>query len=326
MIKSRFSISRFLAAASVLLCVVSSAKAQDKVLLRMNLQPGQTFDQGYAMEMKSSSVISKKQRVDTTITTNFGLHNEVLGVDNSGNIKLKTTYQQIALKSSSAYGPKKSTFSYDSSHPPKQVPLGAQTLAGLVGQSLIVTMSPQGKALKVEGMDTIIQRMMAGTKNPQERATMQATLKNTLESVTKSFAGIERFPETAIIVGDSWTSVVSSPILPQLLMKYTLVSSKDDVATIAVLADFSPNPKTPALKMSQFQMKTSISGTESGVMRVDEKTGLVISSELNMRMKDVVSMTAPKSTFKSKTKPVVPYSITVYVKGIVRGWTVKLPQ
>ena len=103
MIQSRSAVPRFFAVASVLFCVVSSAKAQDKVLLRMNLQPGQTFDQGFVMEMKTSVTV-KGQRADTTTTTNFGLHNEILDVDNDGDIKLKTTYQKIVAKSSSEYG------------------------------------------------------------------------------------------------------------------------------------------------------------------------------------------------------------------------------
>lgn len=77
MIKSRFAFPRFLVVAFVLCCVVSSAKAQDKVLLRMNLHQGQTFDQGFAVETKMSQTI-QKQRIDMTTTMHINTHNEVL--------------------------------------------------------------------------------------------------------------------------------------------------------------------------------------------------------------------------------------------------------
>jgi len=324
MIKSRLSIPSFLAAASVLFCVVSTAKAQDKVLLRMNLQPGQTFDQGYAMEMKVFGAVPK-QPMDMTTTGQFGIHLEVLGVDDDGNIKLKATYQTIVSKTQGVAGGKAiPAQNYDSKNPPKNIPAGLDSLAGMVGMSLVETMSPQGKILKVEGLDAIVQKIMAKNKDTVMRDATSQVLKESIEGKSKEVSSMIKFPESPIAVGDSWTNVVSLPILPQLTMKYTLMSSQNGVATIAVRADFSPNPITPNLKTPLPPMKISISGTETGVMRVDEKTGLTISSELNMRMKDVTSMT--KSTSKSKTKPAKPSAITVYMKGTMHGWTVKLPQ
>jgi hypothetical protein len=78
--------------------------------------------------------------------------------------------------------------------------------------------------------------------------------------------------------------------------------------------------------MSKFKMKSSISGTLSGEMHVDEKTGLTIDSELNQRMKDVISISVPKSTSKEKSKPAIPSSLIVYMKSTMHIWTAKLPQ
>jgi len=328
MIKSRFAVLRFLAAASVLLCVVSSAKAQEKVLLRMNLQPGQTFDEGTVMEMQTSSKMPK-MNMNITTTMHSGFHEEVLDVDKDGNIKLKATFQKstIDIRGDVAGKPIPSQKN-NSKNPSKNASSALSPLADYAGQSVVVTMTPQGKVLKVEGMDAIIQRAISAIKDPKQRAAVQGMMKSNFKSSSMFSTGFGRFPETAVAVGDSWTSVVSEPMvmLPQISMKYTLMSSKDGVATIAVRADFSPNPQTPAGKTSQFQIKADISGTESGVMRVDEKTGLTISSELHVQMKDVMSMAVPKSTSKNKTKAAIPSSFTIDAKGVMRSWTVKLPQ
>jgi hypothetical protein len=318
MIKSRFVVPHFIAAASVLLCVVSSAKAQDKVLLRMNLHPGQSFDEGTVMEMQTSSKMPK-MNMNVTMTMHSGFHKEVLDVDKDGNIKVKATFQKSTTDISGDVGGKPVPSQ-------KKDASGLSSLADYTGQSIVETMTPQGKVIHVEGMDAIIQRQIAAIKDSKQRAMIQEMVKKNFDPSKMFFTGIGRFPEGAVAVGDSWTSLVSVPMLPQASMKYTLMSSKDGIATIAVRADFSPNAKTPAIKTSEFQMKADISGTESGVMRVDEKTGLTISSELHIQMKDVVSMNIPKSTSNKKPNPAIPSSITVYAKGVTRSWTVKLPQ
>ena len=321
MIKSCSSFPRFLAVASVLFCVVSAAKAQDKVLLRMNLQPGQTFDEGFVMEMETSSKIPK-MNMNITTTMHSGFHEEVLDVDKDGNIKLKATFQKSTtdIHGDVAGKPIPS--------PSKKADAGLSPLMDYTGQSVVVTMTPQGKVLKVEGMDAIIQRAISAIKDPKQRAVVQGMMKNNFKSSNMFSTGFGRFPETAVAVGDSWTSVVSSPMvmLSQISMKYTLMSSKDGVATIAVRADFSSNSQAAAGKMSPFPMKLGVSGTESGVMRVDEKTGLTISSELHVQIKEKFSMPVSKDTSKNKTKPAMPHSVTIDAKGVMRSWTVKLPQ
>ncbi|MEO6907865.1 MAG: DUF6263 family protein, partial [Abditibacteriaceae bacterium] len=238
MIKTRSTLPRFLAAASVLLCVVSSAKAQDKVLLRMNLHSGQTFDQGMDIGSKSSETIQNK-RIDTMTTTQFGLHNEVLAVDDDGNMKLKMTYQTITLKiQGTVAGKAIPPQSYDSQNPPKNIPVGFKPIAVLAGLSMISTISPQGKVIKVEGLDSIIQQMMSGIKDPQQRAAMQKTLTQTIDSTIKSSMEIVLFPEAAVAIGDSWTNVVSSSAPMQIATKYTLVSSQNGIATLAVSSNF----------------------------------------------------------------------------------------
>jgi hypothetical protein len=62
--------------------------------------------------------------------------------------------------------------------------------------------------------------------------------------------------------------------------------------------------------MAMFKMKSNISGSLNGVIRVDEKTGLTISSELHQNMKSVAVITASKSTSKNKPALPLPSSIT----------------
>jgi hypothetical protein len=122
------------------------------------------------------------------------------------------------------------------------------------------------------------------------------------------------FPQPAVAVGDSWTEKNSqTAFMPfQSDMKYTLMSSKNGVATIAALS----------------KIKTSFTGTFNGVIRVDEKTGLIISSELHRRMwvGDKPTITKSKNITHGKSKLAAGSSFSMHAQVTMRRWTVKLPQ
>jgi hypothetical protein len=311
MIKSRFAFPRFLAAASVLLCVVSSAKAQDKVLLRLHLHPGQTFDQGMAMEKESFEVIQNR-RIHKTETMNIGFHDAVLSVGKDGTVKWKTTFQSLVMKSTTTNDGKivDPTFSYDSTEHLKSVPLGLQPMAAAVGRSVVLTISSRGKILKIEGIDALVKNTGTDIKVPFIRAMLQGAVKDFLNITSKQSRGVMIFAQPPVPVGSSWVVNLSLPISESLNMKYTLMSSKNGIATIAALS----------------HIKSSLTGTVNGVIRVDEKTGLVISSELHKHIGAKPTIPESKNGVKGKSNPAADLPFSIYSKSTMRSWTVKLPQ
>jgi len=328
MIKLRPSIPSFLAAVSVLLCVVSSAKAQDKVLLRMNLHQGQTFDQGFAMETKMSQ--TQKERIDMMTTMHINTHNEVLNVAADGDIKLKTTYQSVSIQTQANRGKKSLTFSYDSKKPQEKSPVGLNSLAALVGQSLIITISPRGETLNVDGIDALVQHMLANDKSTVGRKELEKSFKIDLLDQAKQFLGIAVFSESPVAVGQSWTTTnVRQSVSILMSGQYTLMSSQNNIATLAVRSKLSPNTKTPPKLTPDNPIYISMSGNQNGVMRVDERSGLISSFELHQRILGQFSMARIQETFngkKSTTTVTKPISWPIYMAGTIRGWTVKLPQ
>jgi len=309
MIKSRFALPRFFTTAFVLFCVVSSANAQDKVLLRLNLHPGQTFDKGMMVNTETSEVIQNIQ-IHKTLTEQIRFHSEVLSVDNDGTVKLKTTFQSLATKETTTNNGKKvePTFSYDSTEHSKVVPPSLQFMATTVGQNVILTISSRGEILKVEGVDAIVNKTGADIKVPFIRAMLKDAVKNYVDSISKQSVGMVIFAPPAIAVGDSWTEKISqSAFRPmQLNVKYTVISSKNGVATISIL---SP-------------IKTSLTGTVNGTISVDEKTGLILSSELHQHLGDKPATTS-KDVVHGKSKPMADSSFTVNSKTTMRRWTIK---
>lgn len=300
-----------------LLCIVASAKAQDKIQLRLRLHQGQTFDQGFAWELKISNLIPKR-RSDTVVTNHFQMHNEVLSVGKDGTIKLKTTYQAVAGESVETNGGKAgSKMSYDSTKPHKKITPETQSFAAMVGQSLIITVSPRGEVLKVDGVDALVQRMATGLKNPS----ITSLLKQSLEGQGKLIAGMVVFPDSLVSIGESWNaSTVQSTSAAQLTSEqYTLMSLQNGIATLAV-HNGSPHKSTSSpgnINVSSYY------GVLNGVMHVDEQSGLIRDFEMHARTAQRISLTVPKG-FSEGTNS-TPSDFWVYTQSTMRGWITKLP-
>jgi len=323
MIKSRFH--SFFVAASVLLCVVSSVQAQGKVLLRVHLQPGQTFDQGFAMEMKILHITSR-EHTDITQVTHLKVHNQVLGVDNDGTMKVKVTFQVVEMKNSEiTNGKVRSNLEYDSAKPPKEISPDLRSTSVLVGQSVIITVLPKGKIVKVEGADAIAQRMAAGIKSPDQRVFLTGIFKRAVESMSGQTVGMMNFAPELVAPGDSWTMSDTSPTATSQLSsgQYTLMSIKDNIATIAVKSTSKPNPDAPPPGKNISDIGAL--GRENGVIHVDTKSGLISDFEIHLRSSGPIP--PPDKSISTQSKAASAWTLLkIDSESIMRGWTVQLPR
>lgn len=326
MLKSRSTFFRFLAIASVLFCTIASSKAQDKVDLRLHLHPGQTFDQTFVIAQKVSQTIQNK-RMDMTMTMRFGLHNAVLDVSDAGDMKFQTIYESIAVKGSGSIGGKIAyTFDYDSTKPSKNVPPAMQPLAALVGQNLITTASSRGEVLKIDGIDSIVQQMVANVKDAAERGSMSKTLKDSMNGQTKQVSGMAIYAGYPVAIGDSWKSQQTQTAEIPLLIsaQYSLTALQNGLATLAVHSTLSSNAAAPPSGSPTYPIKMNLSGTQNGVMHVDEQSGLTRDFTIDQRISGKVSAKVPKVTSKGKKPVAVPMSWPIYIKSTISGSTTQL--
>jgi hypothetical protein len=251
------------------------------------------------------------------------MRQDVLENDSSGTLKIKTTYQSAQMDSrTSGFGSKKVVTHYDSTKPDNKVGPGAQVLKAMIGQSVIITVSPRGEVLKIEGWDKLAQRIVDSYKIPAaERARMLKSMQASMKSQTGQATGLAALPELPVAIGDSWTSqnsqVTGVPIL--LSTRYTLTAVESDIATLSVQSKISANPNAAGIEFGDSKTKINLSGTQSGVMRVDVNTGLPQSFELHQRMAGSVSVSNAKMPKASLTIP-------MYMKLTIRGWTVTPPR
>jgi hypothetical protein len=317
-----FSVRRgVLLFAAALLCSAARADAPspepEKIELRLRLQKGQTFDQVVVMEQKVSQTVNRRQ-LATALTMRCELHNEVLEVRDDGAMRVRSTFRRVKL---TAYlpqynhhlAPAKIGSYYDSAHPPKVLTPGTEGAAALAGQSLTTTYSPEGKALKIEGVEQLVERILDSAKIPAAqrdhiRAQIRAATGNQVEKQTNIFA---RFPDHAVGVGESWQSELAAQTLVPITLhtQYTLLARADGVDRIGVTSQIALNEKA---KYTRY----TLSGKQSGVLSVDEASGLTRSFELHQNVNGKINVLPP-----GQKASIVPISIS----STVRSWTIAPP-
>ncbi len=310
------------ALASLALLCAAPARAQKKVELRLNLQEGQTYDQTIAMQQKISQTI-QKQRWDSITSTRFVMQQEVMERNSDGTLKIKTIYKTVQADTLfTGSGNKQFVIHYDSTKPSNKVEAATQVFQAMIGQSIISTVSPRGEVVKIEGFDQLAKRIVDSQKIPAaQRAQMLKAMETGMKSQTGQTIGLAPFPEMPIAIGDSWTTQNSqAKVVPILLItNYTLAAIKNGVATLNVQSKISSNPDSSAMEVAGSKVKTDFSGTQSGVMRVDEITGLPQNFELHMRMVGRISINNAKMPEASATIP-------MHMKLTTRGWTIITPR
>jgi hypothetical protein len=302
----------------------TAATAPEKIELRLNLQKGQVYDEVMATQQKTSQTF-QKTRLGTSMMMRLELHNEVLDVSADGNARVRATYRrvQVSVEStpSNAFpAPAKFSMDYDSVNPPKTLPPGVASFAALVGQSFVVTMSPEGKNLKVEGLEELVERMLTQSKVPAAvRAQMKKLIQASMnETAQERMCALAHFPDYPVGIGDKWQSgsAFSATLPVAVSTEYTLLARQNGVARIGVASKLATNDKANRAKSGTAFSQNSISGQQSGVLSVDEKTGWTQSGEIHQRASGKIS-----SGSGGKTQ-----SWPIYIASTIRVSSVALQQ
>ena len=179
----------------------------------------------------------------------MGMSFEVLEVDDSGNQTISMTFDR--MKVSVTGGPVPIT--YDSEDPATaNGPLGKQ-MGEIIGQTLTMKMTPQGKVVEFGGFDDA---------SPQLKQQLEQTKDQMSQMVVA-------FPDKPVDNGDTWTGTMKQGgQMPMTInVTYTLLDQKDGEAIIKV----------------DGKITGQMNGTMTGTMTVDIATGWTSSANLNMK-------------------------------------------
>ncbi|RYY99893.1 MAG: hypothetical protein EOO11_03510 [Chitinophagaceae bacterium] len=162
------------------------------------------------------------------------------------------------------------------------------------GKAFTMKVNREGQVVSIEGLQQMAESVINSMGLPEEaRAgamqgfTQQFNDETLKETFSQSF---NIFPNRPVKVGDSWTRTFSGQRSPMnTKTTYTVKAIEGDNVVL--------DAKSDVTLTGQQEMK----GIQTGTMRVDGKTGLVLNGEVNLALNGAMKMTT-KGTFTGKPK------------------------
>ena len=173
----------------------------------------------------------------------------------------------------------------------------------LVGSKFSVKMKENGEVISVKGIDELYKKVEKAitpfVKEAEQKKQFVEYFKQGFnEKMLKEefSAGINILPKKGVKLGESWT--ISENIDPEGKVKsnitYTLNKIENGVAEVSVTGNI------PAKSNKQTQngitMIMSVEGSQNGTLKIDENSGWILSSQMNIKTTNKQTMTDGKRT------------------------------
>ena len=252
-----------LAVSATLLLAGFSPNGNGPVSLKFNFKPNSKFSYT-SQTVQDLDMQGNKMTQDLAMGSTF-----VVLTSQGGSKNVRMTYGRVAIKMD-AGGQK---MAYDSQDATTSSSPLAGLMGGMVGQSLVITVTDQGEVTAVQGVEELKKSVLANNPNPALSQQLEQTLnENTVKSSMNQLFNI--YPDHAVKPGESWNKNMTlsmGPATMKLASTYTLGSVQGGVAHLLVAGKLVADG-------------IALTGTQSGTMDLDVATGLVLSSKLKQTL------------------------------------------
>jgi len=294
------------------------ADPPEPVTLRLKVIQGQQYNLRLFSKQKISQTVMGR-KMDIGLAMRMGMAMRVLSVDAEGVMAIDTTYTSMAMTSTvGSPGQKTISVSFDSERPPAKADPQMKMATAIVGQSIVMKLSPTGAVKGIEGLDRMWKNMIAKMDLP--KGADKAALERTMAAMKEQFGeeklrnhlnSFAMYPVDPVNIGDSWdqnTSLnVGYPISTK--SKYTLQKVDGGVANITLASVLAMSPgKASAKSALPPGMKFSLSGNMGGTLTVNLATGFTQNAAIDFRFAGRMSMPDPEHRGKTISWP-------IYAKG-----------
>ena len=290
----------------------STSVADDKLDLKLRLKPGDKHGMRITTTQNISQAMMGKEQ-EIVYTRNFGIEAEAKQVDADGTASIEVTFR--TLKETTTIGG--TTRGYDSTKPQSPDDNMAQMYSAMMGQSFIARVTPQGKIVGLEldkmylGMadkmmesedkmikDRTKERAQEAIERMNKRYGSREKRKQALKQQIEQFPLFSRerissvainsiavFPRSPVQIGDSWKDRITVDLLALIEVDsiHTLENHEDGTVTINVRAKRSLKDKPIVTKIGSLKSSTRLAGSYDATIKVDEKSGWLISKRADMR-------------------------------------------
>lgn len=261
--------------------------AQKSVLLKFSPEVSKKYEMAFAYKQALEMPQFGSVATGIIMTYDFFIKER----DSAKNFIIVTQYKSISVSTKTPMGD--INFSTDA-----EVETGNFTaqlmqyiFKGMTGKDIILTIRPDGEVIKVEGFKEIIKNIFTdmGMDTLKEGKQIQQKLEESFsdEEIRKNFSdAFNILPNKEVKIGESWQRLGAGSVIKEVKSKvmntYTLEEIDGNIAILSLKSDLSID-RTKASSA----MKVNMEGTQSGTLKVDITTGLVIESNIEQDISSV---------------------------------------
>ena len=262
----------------VLMMGVITPVMGQKIKMALNMKTGDTFQ----IETNSDQDLKVSvMGMDQNFQQEIGQVQtyEVTNVSGKGEVEFKITYDQVQMKSNNPQAPVE--FDSGDNLEASEVPMAAKGMATLPGQSYSIRMSSKGEVLEVNGMDNVLDNMMAAYSDmgsevvEQMGASMRMqfgdeAVKSQLQQLTGFYDEKKKTK-----VGKSWKREysINQGVAVNIETTYKLEELKNNQAVISYKSKITPNPSGAPMLMGGMELSYEMEGKQSGKILMNLSNG-----------------------------------------------------
>jgi hypothetical protein len=265
----------------IILSAVQS-RADFPISFKLHLDQGTIYKLTMETTQSTNMIIEAKQQIMKQSNLIEYSYN-IKSVDDNGNMLISARYDRVRFNSN--MGPQ--VIEYDSNNPPDYYEPATIGFKATVGSVVDIKINPVGEILEILGIDEIIDNILLEADLPetQYKERFETDIRNQFgyEATKKAFEQITAFyPDQPIMLGETWTNDVSITAGFPISIKneYKFISSENGISEISVNSTISSLEESDPITMGPISFIYDISGSQNGVIRVEEQTGLPMFMEL----------------------------------------------
>jgi hypothetical protein len=284
---------RRLAFACVVVFLVGIVHAQEKYMLRLNLEAGQRYQQRMTMSQSIDQVmngITITMNQDMTLDYDYS----VIDVDAQGVATVESTYDRVASKVST----QGMSVSYDSATAEAPISPEFRPLAAMVGKTFTMRISPLGSVVSIEGLSEILDAVIAEMTidGPAREQVLENMKRQFGEEAMKDLIeqAMAIYPPEPVAVGDSWVNTIEIRQMVPLKLDNTWVLKEvnENTATLEVTSLIGSAGENTTVNMMGTELNVRLEGAQSGTSIIDRQTGWVESSTVNQNVDGAMTLPA----------------------------------
>ncbi len=266
-------------------CIGLCAGAE-KVEYRMRFEAGKKYRLRKVVEQRVTRVVGGGEHTLDQVTEMVSDF-DVQDVEPDGSAWINYAYRESSLR---LKGPGVDV-EFDSKDKKTTVPIEAIGFALILGESFYIKMAPDGGVEKINGLDTMLSSVRGKIPNVRQKAQILESMKRQLNegTVSRELEGyFAIYPDKAVGVGESWSrKPPASEVSAQIVETTWLVKEvKDGVVVVEVGIVVKSNPKAEPVDVRGVKMRREISGTGTGLIEIEESSGMIIHSEVTQETKE----------------------------------------